>query len=510
MPLSSHSLPASSLGALTEAAGVISSSLELDIVLQTVAQLACEVTRGEASSVFSLDARRGKLVVLAAAGGRKDALTGREFDSSLGIPGQVVRSGQPVSVIDVHMDGKFCREIDDLGSLQTRSLIAVPMVHRADVVGVIEVVNRRDGSDFTDTDLQILQVFATLATGATQNARAHQELKRRFEGLRDSVSRPAAIIGDSAGLREVMELCKRVAPSSATVLLLGETGTGKELCARLIHNISRRQHETFAAINCAAMPETLLESELFGHEKGAFTGAHSQHSGWFELAHDGTLFLDEIGDVSRSTQAKLLRVLQEKEFVRVGGTKPIRCNVRIIAATNRNLKHMMIDGLFREDLYYRLSVFPIRLPPLRERVEDIPTLVEHFAAKAAREFGLPGFRVSPRTIEVLARYAWPGNIRELQNVVERSMLMCDGNTLLPCHLPPEIESAADDNDEEEETAADAPTLHGQERALIVRALKANNWNQSRAARALSITRDRLRHRIKKYNIQKPPGSNPQS
>ena len=460
-----------------------------------MARLACNVTRAEASNVFSLDGQRGTLVVVAATGHRRDALIGREFDAKLGIPGQVVRSGESITIPDVRTSKHFSKEIDDISSMRTRSVLAAPMIHRSEVIGVIEVVNRLDESDFTDSDLKILQVFAALAATATQNARAHQDLKERLANLRESVMKEVSIIGDSPQLRNVLELGDRVARSNATVLLLGETGTGKELMARYIHNCSRRREETFVAINCAALTETLLESELFGHEKGAFTSAHVQRKGWFELASGGTLFLDEIGDVSRSTQVKLLRVLQEKEIVRVGGTKPIPCDVRVITATNRNLKNKMIDGVFRDDLYYRLSVFPIQLPPLRDRQEDIPKLVEHFVVRAVKEFRIPELSVSSKTMDTLKEYHWPGNIRELQNVVERAVLMSDGPTLLPCHLPPDIQAAAT-----EEPAEDTSTLLGQERSLILKALKEHNWNQSSAARALGITRYHLRHRIKKYNI----------
>jgi Nif-specific regulatory protein len=486
------------LTALTEAAAAINSTLDLDSVLRTIARLACNVTRAEASNVFSLDGQRGKLVVVAATGHHSDALVGQELDAKLGIPGQVVRTCEPINIPDVRASKHFSSEIDDISSMRTRSALAAPMIHRSAVIGVIEVVNRLDESDFSDSDLKILQVFAALAATALQNARAHEDLKQRFAGLRDSVMKEASIIGESPQLHQVLELCDRVAPSNATVLLLGETGTGKELTARYIHNGSRRREETFVAINCAALTETLLESELFGHEKGSFTGAHAQRKGWFEVAAGGTLFLDEIGDISRSTQAKLLRVLQEREFVRVGGTKPIPSDGRLVVATNRNLKNMMIDGVFRDDLYYRLSVFPIQLPPLRDRREDIPKLVGHFVVRAAKEFGIPELSVSSKTVETLTQYQWPGNIRELQNVVERAVLMSDGPTLLPCHLPPDIQVATT-----EEPAEDASTLLGQERSLIVKALKDHNWNQSSAARALGITRYHLRHRIKKYGIQKP-------
>lgn len=497
MASSAQTLSPAALTALTEAAGALNSTLDVTAVLGTIAQLARIVTRSEASCVFNLTGKRSKLTVAAATGHWKDAMEGREFDSRLGIPGQVVRSGQPVMIRDVRNNPRFHREIDEL-SQRTRTLLAVPMIHRGEVIGVVEVVNRRDERDFSEEDLKILQLFATFASSAAANAREHDDLKQQFAGLRDSVMKRTTIIGESPQLKKVLELCDRVARGQTTVLLLGETGTGKEVTARHIHNLSRRRDELFVAVNCAALPENLLESELFGHEKGAFTGAHAQHRGWFEVASKGTLFLDEIGEISRATQAKLLRSLQEKQITRVGGTESIACDTRIIAATNRNLKNMMIDGLFREDLYYRLSVFPIQLPPLRERGDDIPLFVNHFVTKAARECNIRELRVDQETIAALRAYHWPGNIRELQNVMERSVLMSDGATLLPCHLPPEIETVEGGGGAE----AESNTLYGQERALIVQALEKCGWNQSQAARALGITRDLMRHRIKKYGIRR--------
>jgi len=490
-------LSPAALTALTEAATAINSTLDLKAVLATIAQLARIVTRSEASCVFTLTGQRQKLSVAAATGHWKDALEGREFDAKLGIPGHVVRRGQPVLLRDARSDPRFHREIDEL-STRTRTLLAAPMIHRAEVIGVVEVVNRRDERDFSEEDLKILQLFATFAASATANARMHDDLKQQFAGLRDSVMKRTTIIGESQQLKKVLELCERVARGQTTVLLLGETGTGKEVTARHIHNLSRRRDELFVAVNCAALPENLLESELFGHEKGSFTGAHTQHRGWFEVAGKGTLFLDEIGEISRAMQAKLLRALQEKHIVRVGGTEPIACDTRIIAATNRNLKNMMIDGLFREDLYYRLSVFPIHLPPLRDRGDDVPLFVHHFVTKAARECNIRELRVDGETITALRAYHWPGNIRELQNVVERAVLMSDGALLLPCHLPPEIETVNGSTSSDQETG----TLFGQEKTLILQALDQCGWNQSKAARVLGITRDLMRHRIKKYGIRR--------
>lgn len=498
--LPSYLLPPESLNALTEAAAAINSTLEMDAVLEAVAQSARTVTHAEASAVFLLDPAGRKLRVAAATGPRREAVLGLEFEASAGIAGWVVRGGQSTRVPNAEASPRFHRDMDRLGSYRARSLVAAPMVHRSEVIGVIEVVNRLDESEFSEADLKLLELFATLATSATRNARAHDELRRRYEGLRDSVLRRETIIGESPRIREMLDLCRRVAPTPATVLILGETGTGKELTARHIHNSSKRADQTFIAINCAALPETLLESELFGHEKGSFTGAHAQRLGWFEVAEGGTLFLDEIGEISRSTQSKLLRVLQEREITRVGGTKSIRCDVRVLAATNRNLKHMMIDGLFREDLYYRLSVFPIHVPPLRERSEDLPRLIEHFLRKAAAPIGRDRLRAAPDAVTVLTRYTWPGNIRELQNVIDRSVLMCEDDVLRPEHLPPDLVAAVDVAPPRSDNPA---TLYGQEKSLIVQALEACQWNQTQAAKSLGITRDHLRHRIKRYQIIKP-------
>jgi len=495
-----HSLSPTSLSALTDAAAAINSSLELEAVWRKMAQLACKVTRAEASNVFQLDPDQAALILVGALGHHRDALVGRSFGLDRGIAARVVRTLEPLHVPDVPTSRHYEKSIDDISSMRTRCALAVPMVCRGELLGVIQVANRLDEHEFTDGDLKILQVFGVLAATAAHNAQLHEDLKTRFARLQDNVAQGPTIIGNSPKLKEMLNLCHRVAPSTATVLVLGETGTGKELTARYVHNCSRRATATFVAVNCAAIPETLLESELFGHEKGAFTGAASPRKGWFELASGGTIFLDEIGEISRSTQAKLLRVLQEREVVRVGGARPISVNVRIIAATNRNLKNMMLDGLFRDDLYYRLCVFPIELPPLRARREDIPDLVNHFVERSTRQFGIPSLSVGKAAMELLEAYHWPGNIRELQNVAERSVLMVDGTVLKPNHLPPEIQVIESDDHGSSENPA---TLLGQEKSLILSALKEHRWNQSSAARALGITRYHLRHRLKKYGIRKP-------
>ncbi len=484
-----------SLTALTEASAAVNSTLELSMVLQQIARRAAAVARAEASSVLTYHALRRRLIFAAAVGARGEVLLGREFEADLGIAGRVLKSGRPLNVADVSTSSDFYDGIDALSAFQTRGLMAAPMIYQSETIGVIEVLNPCERGQFSSTDLELLTVFANLAACAARNARTHDQLRREHRALRESLLSRLQIIGASAPLREMLKLADRVATTNATVLLLGETGTGKELIAKYIHDRSERRQHAFVAVNCAALPETLLESELFGHEKGAFTGAIQQHLGRFELADGGTLFLDEIGDISASTQVKLLRLLQEHAFTRVGGTKTISCDVRVIAATNRNLKKALEEGRFRDDLYYRLNVFPIHLPPLRERREDVPALAEHFAALACQNLGVPPRRLAAETVALLVAYDWPGNIRELCNIVERAVLMCDGTDLLPAHLPADITGSTP-------TAAAfaGAGLWATERAMIVNALREARWNKSKAARALGISRDNLRYRLKKYNI----------
>ncbi len=499
MKLPTSNLSPDSLAALAEASAAINSSLEFDKVLNAIAESAAEVLSAEASSVLLLDQRRRKLVFVAAVGDRGNALVGEEFDAELGIAGHVAATGEPAIAPDVHKNEHFFEGIDAKSSFQTRGLIAAPMIHQSEVIGVVEVLNRRGGVSFERGDLDLLLVFANLAAIGACNARAHEQLRRENQGLRQATLGSEEIIGQSGALAGALRLCDRVANSNATVLLLGETGTGKEVTARYVHNQSPRADRAFIGLNCAALTETLLESELFGHEKGAFTGATSQKVGRFELADGGTLFLDEIGDISASTQVKLLRVLEEREFVRVGGVKTVSCDVRIIAATNRNLKEAVASGSFREDLFYRLNVFPIEVPPLRQRREDIPPLAEHFNQRASAEMGRTAPRLSGATTAILTSHKWPGNIRELRNVIERAVLLCDGDEILPRHLPREIVGTTAATIESQGDSS----LWGYERAMIIKALTENDWNQSQAARSLGISRDNLRYRVKKYKIEKP-------
>jgi transcriptional regulator with GAF, ATPase, and Fis domain len=303
------------------------------------------------------------------------------------------------------------------------------------------------------------------------------------------------VIGQSAGWRDVLKQATRVAATRATVILQGESGTGKEIVARFIHRTSPQKDGPFVAINCAALPEPLLESELFGYERGAFTGAHQSKPGQFELASAGVLFLDEVSELSLAAQAKFLRVLQERQFQRLGGTRPLKTGARIIAATNRDLRAAMECGEFREDLYYRLHVFDICIPPLRDRSSDIPLLAKPFLEEIAHSIGCRTDVVSAEAMAILMTYHWPGNVRELRNVLERAAILCEGGSITPDHLSLEPASPR--------SQPVATDLRANERRTIEQVLRATDWNKAKAARRLGLTRTQLYVRLRKYELKDP-------
>ncbi|AEF93445.1 two component, sigma54 specific, transcriptional regulator, Fis family [Desulfotomaculum nigrificans CO-1-SRB] len=326
------------------------------------------------------------------------------------------------------------------------------------------------------------------------------QLENQVEFYRKELSKKyGKMIGQSDCMKEVSLLIRQVAKTNATVLITGESGTGKEVAAVEIHQNSNRADKPFVAVNCAALPEQLLESELFGHEKGAFTGALHKKKGRFEIADKGTIFLDEIGEMPISMQVKLLRVLQERSFERLGGTETITVDVRIIAATNSDLAAAIAKGTFREDLYYRLNVMRINLPPLRERKEDIPLLVNHFLSKFDPSHSK---KISSDAMKILSRYNWPGNIRELQNVIERALIVCQGTEIQPVHLPRELLDSVEEN---QLPVLNLPengfSLEELEKQLIIKALEKHNFNQTRAAQFLGISRATLLYRMQKYGIK---------
>lgn len=401
------------------------------------------------------------------------------------------------------------------GSLHTLykedvALFCVPMLHGERTLGAIFADRLFADSVAAEEDVRLLQVIASLVAQALvvrleldQRHNAVVEENRRLQALLHEQFNPLGMVGNSAALQAVVGELTQVAGSNATVLIRGESGTGKELAATAIHGNSPRAGRPFVRLNCAALPEGLVESELFGHERGAFTGAIGMRKGRFEMAHGGTLFLDEVGDLTPLTQAKLLRVLQEKEFERVGGTQSIQVDVRLIAATNRDLEQMVAEGTFRQDLYYRLSVFPVILPPLRKRREDIMPLATHFAEKYGRENGREIRRISAEATGLLTVYPWPGNIRELENVMERAVVLCGpAGVIEAAHLPPALQgmeaeaaSCGYSSDDTLEAALGALELR-----MIIEALNKARGNMAKAAARLGITERIMGLRMKKYNL----------
>jgi two-component system NtrC family response regulator len=349
---------------------------------------------------------------------------------------------------------------------------------------------------------------------SVQKAIEHYDLVREIKRLRDEVvpkSGFGGMIGRNERMRAVYQLIEKVAPAPSSVLITGESGTGKELVARAIHNLSPRRDAPFISVNCAALSPHLLESELFGHEKGAFTDAVAMRKGRFELADTGTLFLDEIGEMPQSLQAKLLRVLQERSFERVGGTKSLHVDVRILAATNKDLKDEVEKGEFREDLYYRLNVIHIHLPPLRERVDDIPRLVTYFLEKNARQLGKENLEISPEALRLLVSLPWEGNVRELENTIERAAILCNNNRIEPEDVQPdssdltepqEWSSGLDINQFIPDNLSLSEVLNGIEEKLVRKALEDANQVQARAAEQLGITKSLLQYKMKKYKLQR--------
>lgn len=400
---------------------------------------------------------------------------------------------------------------DMAAELRIRSMCSMPLKTARGKIGTISIGSRQDGA-FPPEKTGILQALAGQVSIAVENALSFarvEELNRRLSETKlyleeelQAVAPSDEILGSSAAVRKVLQQIKTVAPTDATVLIYGETGSGKELVARALHQQSPRGRGTFVKLNCAAIPSGLLESELFGHEKGAFTGAIAQKIGRFEIAHQGTLFLDEIGEIPLELQPKLLRVLQEKEFERLGGTRTIRSDARLVSATNRDLKTMVETNRFRGDLFYRLNVFPIAVPPLRERKEDIPYLAMHFTQEYSRRLGRKIRSIAAETIEQLVRYPWPGNIRELQNLIERSVILTAGDTL---RIPAQ-ELQAEGLAAAAPAAAPPATMQDVERETIVRALREAKGvvgGPNGAAARLGMKRTTLLYRMEKLGLAKP-------
>ncbi len=430
-----------------------------------------------------------------------------------GVTGKVVLSGEPMIIPRTSESPIFLNRTKQ-GKSSDTAFICVPVKEKQEVVGALSVYRPFADDEQLKEDATILEIVASMVARAVLLRRdlmeQQESLKEENRQLRAELTRryhPDNIVGNSREMQEVYDQIFQVAKSHATVLINGETGTGKELVAHAIHYASNRASEPFVRVHCAALPESLIESELFGHVKGAFTGAVSDRKGRFELADGGTIFLDEIGEIPLSIQAKLLRVLQEREFERVGGIKTIKVNVRIIAATHRDLPVMVEKGIFREDLYYRLSVFPIFVPPLLKRKADIILLADYFMAKYAAENDKKVTKLSNEALDLLMRHRWPGNVRELENCIERAVLLADNEVIRPDVLPSSIQVPAEQDKPEigptpvlVDGASLSEMVEGYEKTLMAEALKLTHGNIAAAARLLDSTPRIVSYKVKQYGL----------
>jgi len=494
------------LTTLVAVSQALASTLHLEAALHRVLELLERQHAMFPSIVTLLQGEAAELTIAAAHG-----LTSRgkqaRYRLGEGITGRVTESGKPIIVPRMSHEPMFLNRAAERKNLdkQERTFICVPVVINRKPVGSLGVDLRFKSDRDYDRELHFLQVVASMIAQAinishlveSERDRLRDENQHLREELRERYDF-SNIIGHSNRMRQVYEQITQVAPTNTTILIRGESGTGKELIAHAIHYNSPRAKKPFIRVSCAALPETLIEAELFGHEKGAFTGAQARKKGRFELADGGTLFLDEIGDLSLATQVKLLRVVQEREFERLGGTTTIQTNVRLLTATNRNLEQAIAEAAFREDLYYRLNVFSIFVPPLRERKDDILLLADHFSEKYAAEHHKPIRRISTPAIDMLASYHWPGNVRELENAIERAVLVCDGQVIHGYHLPPTLQTAEASGTVARTSLADS--VNSYEKDLIVDALKTARGNRAKAAKLLSTTERIMGYKVKKYAI----------
>ena len=421
-----------------------------------------------------------------------------------GIIGSVVESGRPV-VIPKILEHEGYLNKTKMKSNVDLSFICVPIREENETVGTLSIHRVYNQHITISEDSRILSIVGSMIAQAVRTRQEYAEEIERLEEenfqlhsvLKERI-RPAGIIGSSGKMQSVYELIERVAPTNATVLIRGESGVGKELIADAIHYGSLRKNKPFIKVNCAALPDSLIESELFGHERGAFTGANVMRKGRFEAAEGGTIFLDEIGDLPSSTQVKLLRILQEREFERLGSTKPIKVDVRIVCATNRNLEDAIEKNLFREDLYYRINVFPLYIPSLRERLNDIPGLADHFIAKFNKSQNKNIKRVSASAIDMLMVYHWPGNIRELENCMERACILSSDNVIRSNNLPPTLQTSVSSKTKSMGTLE--IVIEKVEKQMLLDTLISVKGNIVKAAEILGITERMMGIRVKKYDI----------
>jgi Nif-specific regulatory protein len=505
-PAESHTGEVRKLSTLLEASQALSTTLDLRASLHRVLEILGDHHGAIRSTVVLLNNQTGEVEVEASAGAIPSGKRVR-YRIGEGITGRVVESGKPIVVPRVSREPMFLSRAADRPELpeQELSYISAPVTLEGRTVGAIGIDLRFKADRDYHRTVKFLGVVGSMIAQAVkvhrlieadrqhlvdENTHLRQELKERYDF--------SNLVGTSGPMRQVYEQVARVARTNTTVLLRGESGTGKELIAHAIHYNSSRAKKPFVKVSCAALPQDLIESELFGYEKGAFTGAQAAKKGRFEIADGGTLFLDEIGDLNLATQIKLLRVLQEREFERLGSTETIRVNLRLVVATNKDLEKAITAGEFREDLYYRLNVFSIFIPPLRERKPDVLLLADHFLEKFSREHAKHVRRISTPAIDMLMSYHWPGNVRELSNVIERAVVVCDANVIHAHHLPPTLQTAEASDTTIKLSLEDM--VEAVEKDALQDALKSTRGSRAKAARLLSTTERIFNYKVRKYGI----------
>ena len=506
-PAKDHTNETRRLATLLEISQALSGVLNLKAALHSVLDILERRHQVAGSAVMLVDRDSKDIHVEAAGGVKLPGQRGRNRGDGSGVTERVIDSAKAVVVPRVSQEPNLAPPTTERsrGDQRELSFVAVPIMLGRRPTGTIEVVLPFKSDRDYQRSLEFYRVVASMIAQAVKVGRMveadRHKLTEENEHLRDELRERYAfrnIIGNSAPIQQVYEQVAQVARTNTTVLIRGESGTGKEMIAHAIHYNSPRAKKPFIKVSAAALPESLIESELFGYERGAFTGAQAAKKGRFELAEGGTLFLDEIGDLNPSTQVKLLRVLQEREIERLGGTTSIKINVRLIAATHQPLETLMEEGRFRADLYYRLAVFTIFAPPLRERKPDIMLLADHFVEKYAREHGKRIRRVSTPAIDMLTSYHWPGNVRELENTIERSVLVCDGGVIHGHHLPPTLQTAEASDTVPRQSLTESVAAF--ERDLLADALKTTRGNRAHAARLLDTTERIFNYKVRRYAI----------
>ena len=494
------------LSALLEVSKVLNSSFDLEKNLSRTMRVLGDFLEMERGSVFLFDQITKELKIVAAQGLTREQIARGKYKIGEGIVGRVLEKGAPMVIRNVGEEPLFLNKTGSRFKKGGISFLCVPIRFKGESIGVLSADRIFKDSEVTiDEDIRVLEIvasiiaqYAVLWNHYRESEQERENLKRQLKG---KYSLPN-IIGTSDRMQEVFEAVHRVSDSKATVILYGESGTGKELIAKAIHYMSPRSKDAFIKFNCASIPEGLLESELFGHEKGAFTGAINARKGRFELANGGTILLDEVGDLPINLQPKILRVLQEKEFERVGGEKTIKVDVRLLAATSRNLEELVSRNRFREDLFYRLNVVPISMPSLRERKEDIPLLAEFFLGRFNQENN-KNVTLSADALRVLVDYHWPGNVRELENTIERIVVMSGGNIIKPADLPINLKLPSHEEILQRESLRAG--IEDIEKSSILDALEKTGWVQAKAARLIGLTPRQIGYKMKKYSLTSAPG-----